>query len=95
MNYRKGTVTKVFKEGFVYIQEDETLKMFIVNYCNFMIKYRGQYPEELGLIEGTPVLFTEENSKITDCQFLLIQPNRIQKFLIRLKHRLPKVLWLS
>jgi hypothetical protein len=66
MNYKKGKVTRVFKDGFVYIQEDETLKMFIVNSCNFLVKYRGEYPEELGLKEGTPVLFMEENLRITD-----------------------------
>jgi hypothetical protein len=88
MNYKKGKVTRVFKDGFVYIQEDETLKMFIVNSCNFLPKYRGQNPEELGLKEGTPVLFMEENLRITDCQFLLSPPNKIQKFILRLKHRL-------
>ena len=88
MNYKKGKVTKVFKDGFVYIQEDETFKLFITNCCAFLKKYQGEYPEELGLKVGTPVLFMEENSRITDCQFLLSPPNKIQKFLIRLKHRL-------
>lgn len=63
--WRKGTIPRLFRDGYVYVCDSETHQVYIAVLAKTVPLFRGETPQELGFRPDSPIYFELDGEQVT------------------------------